>query len=122
MVNFVARVLGLIVENHSKENEIIWPEIICPYHVAIIIALGKNEEQIKAGEDLYKRIRAIDKNVILDDREDRVGAKFKDIELMGVPVRIVVGKYIKDGMVEYKDRNSDEPSIISLDEVVDRIN
>lgn len=118
----ISRVLGLIVENHSKENEIIWPEIICPYHVAIIIALGKNEEQIKAGEDLYKRIRAIDKNVILDDREDRVGAKFKDIELMGVPVRIVVGKYIKDGMVEYKDRNSDEPSIISLDEVVDRIN
>lgn len=117
----ISRVLGLIVENHSKENEIIWPEIICPYHIAIIIAVGKNEEQLKAGEDLYRRIRAIDKNVILDDREDRVGAKFKDIELMGVPVRIVVGKYIKDGMVEYKDRNSDEPSIISLDEAVDKI-
>lgn len=117
----LSRLLGMIVENNSKENEIMWPKNICPYHVAIIIAVGKNEEQLKAGEELYSKIKTIDKNVILDDREDRVGAKFKDIELMGIPVRIVVGKYIKDGMVEYKDDTTEEPMIISLEEAIQRI-
>lgn len=117
----LSRLLGMIVEVSSKENEIIWAKNICPYHIAIVIAVGKNEEQLKVGEDLYSKIKAIDKNVILDNREDRVGAKFKDIELMGVPVRIVVGKHIKDGMVEYKDDTTEEPIIISLEETVQRI-
>lgn len=117
----LSRLLGMIVEVNSKENEIVWEKSICPYHIAIVIAVGKNEEQLKFGEDLYIKIKAIDKNVILDDREDRVGAKFKDIELMGVPVRIVVGKHIKDGMVEYKDHTMEEPIIISLEETVQRI-
>lgn len=117
----ISRLLGMIVETHHEENKILWPEIVCPYHIAIIVAAGKNEAQVKAGEEIYEKMKTIDKNIILDDREDRFGAKFKDVELMGVPVVIVVGKHIKDGMVEYKDVNNEEGTIMSLNEVIDKI-
>ena len=96
----VSRTLAAAVEAHHDENGIVWPISIAPFEVAIVVANAKDEAQLLAGESLYNVLKSNGVDVLLDDREERAGVKFKDVDLIGVPVQVVVGKGLADGMVE----------------------
>lgn len=117
----INRTLASVIEQHHDENGIIWPLAIAPFKVAIVVAVSKNAEQMKAAEELYNELKLRKIDVILDDRDERAGVKFKDADLMGTPIRITVGKKISEGLVEFKLRNSEELEVISLDQVYNRI-
>ena len=98
----VTRTVASIIEQHNDENGIIWPLEVAPYHVSVIPANVKNEEQATKAEEIYNELRKMGVEALLDDRKERAGVKFKDSELMGIPMRITVGKMIGEGQVEFK--------------------
>ncbi|MDU4829519.1 MAG: proline--tRNA ligase, partial [Clostridium perfringens] len=100
----VTRTVASIIEQHNDENGIIWPLEVAPYHVSVIPANVKNEEQATKAEEIYNELRKMGVEALLDDRKERAGVKFKDSELMGIPMRITVGKMIGEGQVEFKLR------------------
>lgn len=105
----VTRTLSAIVEQHHDENGIIWPMSVAPYHVIITLVKPGDAEQAAAGEKIYDELTKAGVEVLLDDRDERPGVKFKDADLLGIPVRITVGKRAPEGIVEYKlRRNSDK--------------
>jgi len=114
----IARILSAVVEQNNDENGIIFPENLAPYDIAIVIANNKDDEQVKVANELYDKLINKGHSVILDDRNVSAGVKFKDMDLIGIPKRIVVGKYIKDGMVEVKMRNSNDIQMVSIDDVI----
>lgn len=117
----INRTMASIIEQHHDENGIIWPLSVAPYHVSIVVAVTKNEEQMKAAEEIYNKLKGMKIEVLLDDRDERAGVKFKDADLIGAPMRITVGKKITEGKVEFKLRNSEEVDVIDIEEVYNRI-
>ncbi|WP_415330174.1 proline--tRNA ligase [Clostridium perfringens] len=117
----VTRTVASIIEQHNDENGIIWPLEIAPYHVSVIPANVKNEEQATKAEEIYNELRKMGVEALLDDRKERAGVKFKDSELMGIPMRITVGKMIGEGQVEFKLRNGGEVETLSIEEVYNRV-
>ena len=117
----VTRTVASIIEQHHDENGIIWPLEVAPYHVSVIPANVKNEEQATKAEEIYNELRKMGVEALLDDRKERAGVKFKDSELMGIPMRITVGKMIGEGQVEFKLRNGGEVETLSIEEVYNRV-
>lgn len=117
----VTRTVASIIEQHNDENGIIWPLEVAPYHVLVIPANVKNEEQATKAEEIYNELRKMGVEALLDDRKERAGVKFKDSELMGIPMRITVGKMIGEGQVEFKLRNGGEVETLSIEEVYNRV-
>ena len=116
----VTRTLASIVEQHHDENGIIWPLSVAPYHISVIPVNIKDEAQMEIANKLYEELRAIGVDALLDDRNERAGVKFKDSELIGIPMRVTVGKKITDGEVEFKLRDG-EMETIKIEEVVSRV-
>lgn len=100
----VTRCLSAAIEQNNDENGIIWPVSIAPYHAIVIPANHKSEEQVEMAEKLYNELTEAGIETLIDDRNERPGVKFKDADLIGIPVRIVVGKKCGEGIVEYKER------------------
>ncbi|MBR6349441.1 MAG: proline--tRNA ligase [Lachnospiraceae bacterium] len=100
----VTRTLAAIVEQHHDDNGIIWPISVAPYHVVIDVVNIKDETQMNLAEKLYEDLQAAGLEVMMDERDERAGVKFKDADLLGIPIRITVGKKAADGIVEYKLR------------------
>lgn len=117
----VERTAAAVIEQHHDENGIIWPLSIAPYHVVVVPVNMKKEEQVEAAEKIYNELKDMGVEVLLDDRDERVGFKFKDSELIGIPMRITVGKDITDGKVEFKLRSESDKEIIALDEIKSKI-
>lgn len=117
----VTRTVASIIEQHNDENGIIWPLEVAPYHVSVIPANVKNEEQATKAEEIYNELRKMGVEALLDDRKERAGVKFKDSELMGIPMRITIGKMIGEGQVEFKLRNGGEVETLSIEEVYNRV-
>lgn len=111
------RCMASIVEQHNDENGIVWPMSVAPYHVAVVPVQMKNEEQDALAERIYAELKAAGIDAVLDNRDERVGVKFKDMELIGVPLRITVGKRAGEGVVEYKGRTSDKVEL-SVEEAI----
>lgn len=105
----VTRCLAAAIEQNYDENGIRWPVSIAPYHVVVVPVNQKNEEQVQTAEKIYKELLDAGLEVLLDDRKERAGVKFKDADLIGIPLRIVVGKRCGEGIVEYKLRTVDAP-------------
>ena len=114
----VTRTLSAIVEQHHDENGIIWPMSVAPYHVIITLVKPGDETQEAVAEEIYSRLSDAGVEVLLDDRDERPGVKFKDADLLGIPVRITVGKRAPDGVVEYKLRREAEKQEMSVSEAV----
>ena len=102
------------------ENGIIWPLSVAPYHVSVIPVNIKDEAQMKIANKLYDELRKIGVDAILDDRNERPGVKFKDSELIGIPMRVTVGKKITDGEVEFKLRDG-EMEVIKIEDVLEKV-
>ena len=116
----IARILAAVVEQNHDENGIILPKEIAPYEVAIVIANTKDEEQVKLGNELYDKLTEKGIDVLLDDRNERAGVKFKDMDLIGIPVRVVVGKRAYEGVVEYKVRTCKEIFELNIEDVLNK--
>ena len=116
----VTRTMASIIEQHHDENGIIWPLSVAPYHVSVIPVNIKDEAQMKIANKLYDKLRKIGVDAILDDRNERPGVKFKDSELIGIPMRVTVGKKITDGEVEFKLRDG-EMEVIKIEDVLEKV-
>ncbi len=114
----VNRTLAAVIEQYSDENGIIWPVSAAPYQVIVVPVNMANEEQAALAEKIYNDLRDKGIEVLMDDRDERPGVKFKDADLIGIPVRITVGKKASENMVEYKLRKSQEVHEISADQAI----
>ena len=112
----VTRTMASIIEQHHDDNGIIWPLSVAPYHVSVIPVNVKDDNQLESATKLYNQLNEIGVEALLDDRNERAGVKFKDSELIGVPMRVTVGKKIGDGIVEFKLRDG-EMQEVKIDEV-----
>ena len=100
----VSRTMAAAIEKYHDDFGIVWPMAIAPYHVDIVPVNIEDAEQKKIAFEIYEELNKHGIEVIIDDRNDRAGVKFKDSELIGFPIRITVGKTISEGLVEYKTR------------------
>lgn len=117
----INRTMAAIIEQHHDGNGITWPLAVAPYQAIVVPVVTKDEEQMRVAEELYCKLKQIGVEVLMDDRNERVGVKFKDSDLIGIPMRITVGKKISEGKVEFKLRTNSENEIISIEDVVDRV-
>lgn len=117
----VTRVVAAAIEQNHDEKGIIWPESIAPFDVAIVpIGYAKSERVRKVAGDLHQQLEQAGFGVILDDRDERPGVMFADIELIGIPHRLVVGERgIDNGIVEYKHRASGSEREIEIDQLLE---
>ena len=111
------RCMAAIVEQNHDDYGIIWPKEIAPYSVAIVIINSKVETQVNVAEDLYNQLLKSKVDVILDDRDERPGVKFNDMDLIGIPVRVTVGKAIEQGQVEVKFRNEKDVQLVNIQDL-----
>jgi len=116
----VSRTLAAVVEQHNDENGIIWPVAVAPYHVIVTLVNIAEEDQKTLAEKIYKELTAAGIETLLDDRDERVGVKFKDADLLGIPVRITVGKRASDNVVEYKLRRDAEKEEVNSEEAISK--
>lgn len=117
----VSRIAAATIEQNFDENGIIWPKPLAPFMVDIVIVNMKDEKQVSIAEEIYDSLIKNNIEAILDDRNDRAGSKFKDADLIGIPLRIVVGKGIQNNEVEVKERKSTDIEIINIDNVLDYV-
>ena len=115
----ISRTAAAAVEAHYDEHGIKWPLAIAPYHAIVIPVSTKDELQMKVAEDIYKTLQKHGVEVVIDDRDERAGVKFKDADLIGFPYRITVGKTIAEGLVEFKSRETGETSNIKPEEAAE---
>jgi prolyl-tRNA synthetase len=117
----VERILSAAVEQHHDADGIVWPRAIAPFDVIVTVTNVKQKEITDAGEKLYEELRRAGLEVLLDDRDERAGVKFKDADLIGVPLRLTVGKKVAEGKVELFDRATKQSEDVSLDGVVAQV-
>lgn len=104
----VTRTLAAIVEQHHDKDGIRWPMAVAPYHAIVTVVNAADPIQLGLGERLYKELLSAGVEALLDDRDERPGVKFKDADLIGLPIRITVGKKAAEGIVEYKPRTAEK--------------
>ncbi|OFV21381.1 proline--tRNA ligase [Staphylococcus sp. HMSC14C01] len=116
----VSRTLSAIVEQNNDENGIIWPKSVTPFDLHLITINPKKEEQLELGDKLYSELQS-KYDVLYDDRKERAGVKFNDADLIGLPIRIVVGKNASEGIVEVKGRQTGESEEVHVNELDNHI-
>ncbi|MFP7252879.1 proline--tRNA ligase [Virgibacillus sp. 7505] len=117
----VSRTLAAAVEQHSREGAIVWPKSISPFQVHLISLNPKKDEQRELADRLYERLLEAGVDVLYDDRKERAGVKFADSDLIGIPVRITVGKLAADGQVEVKFRDTEQEAVSHENDLLDQI-
>jgi prolyl-tRNA synthetase len=117
----VSRTVAAVAEQYNDENGFIWPANIAPYHLHIIAVNMKDQVQVEIAETLYKDLSKNRFEVLLDDRKERPGVKFADSDLIGLPIRITVGKKASDGIVELKIRKTGEMFEVHQNELLEKI-
>lgn len=115
----VSRLMAALAEQHHDETGLLWPEAIAPFQVHVIPVSIQNSHQAGLAEELYRQLSALGLDVLLDDREERPGVKFKDADLIGAPWRIVAGKLAEEGQVELLERQSGQTRTIPAAEAVE---
>jgi prolyl-tRNA synthetase len=117
----VSRLEAVIIEQHHDDNGCIWTKESAPFMLDIIVSNPKNEDELKFGDELYNELKSCGKEVIIDDRKERFGFKMKDFELIGFPYALIVGKSLKDGVVELVERKTLEKTVIKQDKVLQKL-
>ena len=113
----VSRLLSAITEQQADEHGLVWPRSIAPYDLHVIPVNVKNETQVDLANQLTDRLTDAGYRVLIDDRKERAGVKFADSDLIGLPIRITVGKKASDGIVEIKIRKTGETVEVKAEEV-----
>jgi prolyl-tRNA synthetase len=117
----VERIMSAAVEQQHDADGIIWPKSLTPFDVVVTITNMKQDELREAGENLYHELERAGLEVLLDDRDERAGVKFKDADLIGIPYRITIGKKVSDGVVELFDRRTKQTEDVKINDVVARM-
>ncbi|KOP79018.1 prolyl-tRNA synthetase [Lysinibacillus sp. FJAT-14745] len=118
----VSRILAAVAENFQDENGFVWPTQLAPYDIHVVPVNTKDETQVALADELYGLLKSYRYDVLLDDRAERAGVKFADADLIGLPVRVTVGKKATEGVVEVKFRQTGETFEWKKEEVIDRLN
>jgi len=116
----VTRIVASAIEQNHDDSGIIWPNAIAPFEVALVPMNAHKSELVReTSEQLYQDLKAAGIDVLLDDRDERPGSKFADLELMGIPHRIVIGeRSLKNSELEYKGRRDEKASMIPATEIL----
>lgn len=114
----VNRCLAAVIEQNHDDNGIIWPVAVAPYKAVVVPVNVNDSVQANMAEEITKRLEDEGIEVIIDDRDERPGVKFKDWDLIGIPVRITVGKKAGEGLVEYKLRDEAEFELLEKEEAI----
>ena len=114
----VTRTMQAIVEQHHDDKGIIWPVAVAPYHVMVTVVKSADETQKALAYDIEEKLTRMGVEVMVDDRDERPGVKFNDADLLGIPVRITVGKLAGEGKVEYKLRRDSELEVLTAEEAI----
>jgi prolyl-tRNA synthetase len=117
----VERIISAAIEQNYDDDGIIWPKSIAPFDVIVTITNVKDDNLREAGEKVYEDLHRAGLEVLLDDRDERAGVKFKDADLIGVPYRVTIGKKIADGLVEVFDRRTKQTEDVKLTEIDSRL-
>lgn len=117
----ISRTAAAAVEAHNDEHGIKWPISIAPYHVVIVPVNIQDKLQMETAEKMYEELKKAGVEVVLDDRDERAGVKFKDADLIGFPYRVTVGKTINEGLVEYKTRETGEVEKVKPETAVEHL-
>jgi len=117
----VSRLVAVILEQSHDEKGAIWTKESAPFMLDIIVSNTKNEDELNFANNLYDKLSALKKEVIIDDRKERFGFKMKDFELIGFPYGVIVGKGLKEGKVELVDRKTLEKSSVSTEEIFEKL-
>lgn len=118
----VSRTMAASIEQNHDEQGIIWPLPIAPYQVIVIPVNAGKADQFQAAEKIYRELTAAGVEAILDDRDERAGVKFKDADLIGIPMRITVGpRSLAEGKVEFKERRGSENELVPVEQIKERI-
>jgi prolyl-tRNA synthetase len=117
-----ARVAAAAIEQGNDENGIIWPLAIAPFQVHIVPVNVKDVKSMDVAEEMHTALEEKGFEVLMDDRDERAGVKFKDADLIGVPCRVIIGeKNLKEGLVEIKERKSGRIEKVKVEEAVEKI-
>jgi prolyl-tRNA synthetase len=114
----LGRIMSSIAEQRSDDNGLVWPLEIAPFKVSIVLINNEAEEYALS---LYNELNALNIDTILDDRDERVGVKFNDMDLIGIPIRITIGKKFNEGIIEIKLREEVNHLEVSKNEVINKI-
>ncbi|GAD15909.1 proline--tRNA ligase [Lentilactobacillus otakiensis] len=117
----VSRLLSAISEQNADENGLVWPRSVAPFDVHVIPINAKKAVQMDLAEKIENQLTDDGFQVLVDDRKERAGVKFADSDLMGIPLRITIGKKAEDGIVEIKTRKNGETVEVNVDELSDTI-
>jgi prolyl-tRNA synthetase len=117
----VSRVMAAVAEQFQDDKGFIWPSAVTPYDVHLVPVNTKDENQVALSEELYKLMKSSRFDVLYDDRPERAGVKFADADLIGLPIRITIGKKASEGIVEVKIRQTGESFEWNKDEVIDNL-
>ncbi|KRM93751.1 proline--tRNA ligase [Lentilactobacillus senioris] len=118
----VSRLLSAVSEQQADENGLVWPKAIAPFTVHVIPVNAKNEEQMNIADQLESDLTQAGLEVLVDDRKERAGVKFADSDLIGIPVRVTVGKKAGEGIVEIKVRKTGESQEVPVANVLETVN
>jgi prolyl-tRNA synthetase len=114
----VERIMAAAIEQQHDDDGIIWPRSLAPFDVVVTITNMKQDELRNAGEKLYEELQRAGLEVLLDDRDERAGVKFKDADLIGIPYRITIGKKVAEGVVELFERRTKKTEDVRISDVV----
>ncbi len=117
----IYKIISWAIEQNKDELGIVWPMEASAFKIIVTIANEKDEQQFKVAEEIYSNLVNSGISTILDDRKERAGVKFKDADLWGIPIRITVGKNIKENNVEIKLRKLKEKKEIPIDQLQESI-
>ena len=117
----VSRVMAAVAEQFQDEKGLMWPAAVTPYDVHLVPVNTKDEGQVALADDLYKLMKSYRFDVLYDDRPERAGVKFADADLIGLPIRITIGKKAAEGIVEVKIRRTGESFEWKKEEIIDHL-
>jgi prolyl-tRNA synthetase len=117
----VERIIAAAVEQNHDDDGIIWPRSLAPFDVVVTITNIKQDDVRQAGEKLYDELKGAGLEVLLDDRDERAGVKFKDADLIGIPYRITIGKKVAEGVVELFDRRTKKSEDVKIGDVAKHV-
>lgn len=117
----VTRLLSAVAEQNADENGLVWPDSIAPFDVHVIPVNAKKEEQMAMADKIDQQLTEAGYEVLVDDRKERAGVKFADSDLIGIPIRVTVGKKAQDGIVEIKIRKTGETVEVKQEELVNTV-
>lgn len=118
----VTRTMSSIIEQYHDEFGIKWPLNVAPYHAVVVPVNYKDDTMRGLAEEIYQKLQELNVEVILDDRDERPGFKFKDWELIGIPYMVIVGRNAADGICEFKVRSTMEKTEKHYNEIIEEIN